>query len=158
MKPQHDLRAGEALIRDQHKITAHDGAFWSDVADMLNAAASRFDLFELATTMKPSPRETRELSRLVSMANRYMAAWGLNEDGSYNKAGILAMLSGLSLVTGDAERLFGHVKEAGLFEFHVNRRDLSGALIEGWTFELTAEGAGWEIAELAHEVPEVAHA
>jgi hypothetical protein len=158
VKPQHDLRAGEALIRAQHKITDHDGSFWSDVAGMLNAAANRFDLFDMATTLKVSPRETRELNRLVSMANRYMAAWGLNEDGSYSKAGILAMLSGLSLVPADAERMFAHVEAEGVFGFNVHSRDPGGVLIERWTFELTREGKGWDIAELAHEVPEVTHA
>lgn len=153
MKPQHDLRAGEALIRGQHKITDHDGAFWSDVADMLNSAASRFDLVDVTSArIKLSPRETRDLNRQVAMASHYMAAHGLNEDGSYTRSGILAMLSGVSLVAADAERLFGRVDADGRYEFHVDSRDISGVLIEGWTFELTREGKGWDIAELAHEV------
>lgn len=160
MKPQHDLRAGEALIRKQHRITAHDGAFWSDVADMLNAAANRYDLVDVTSyRIKLSPRETRELNRQVAMANHYMAAHGLNADGSYNQDGILAMLSGLSLVASDAERLLERIYHDGRYEFHVvDRRGLGGQLIEGWTFSINYEGAGYDLQELAHEVPEVAHA
>lgn len=153
MKPQHDLRAGEALIRHDHKITDHDGAFWSDLADELNSAASRFDLVDVTSArIKLSPRETRELNRQVAMANHYMAAHGLNEDGSYTRSGILAMLSGVSLVAADAERLFERVDAAGRYEFHVDRRDYGGTLIEGWTFSINYEGDGYDLREEAHEV------
>jgi hypothetical protein len=155
MKPQHDLRAGEALIRSQHKITDKDGAFWGDVADQLNAAASRFDLVDVTSArIKLSPRETRELNRQVSMACHYMAAHGLNDDGSYTLAGFTALLSGAGLLATDIERCIASARAEGRLEIVVDHRDLGGALLEGWKFALVTEGKGFELLELEHEVPE----